>query len=102
MSHDVALLDFEDSNTAEANRRCLELSDFIGHITGFAVQPEIRKPDRITQDFGTTLVLALGTPFAIAIAQGIRDFIGKSGSKLRLRTPSGTFIAVGGAAENID
>jgi hypothetical protein len=60
------------------------------------------KENEETQDFGGTLAVVLGTPFALALAKGVADFIAKQGCRLVLETPDGRVIATGDAAANID
>jgi hypothetical protein len=60
------------------------------------------KESEETQDFGATLILILGTPAAIALANGVHDYIAKSGNTVIIKTPRGAVKARGSAAGNID
>jgi hypothetical protein len=42
---------------------------------GKPVKPDIRRIDPQAQDFGTSLVLALGAPAAVILANAIRDWM---------------------------
>jgi hypothetical protein len=46
------------------------------------VQVGIRKDDSTTQDFGTTLVLVLGTSAVTAIAKGIADYLRRNRGRI--------------------
>src|SRR5262245_60524709 len=93
---------FEGLNKAKANQAAVELRQLLRSAAGPGESIEIHKEDEQTQDFGSTLILVLGTPVAIAIAKGIRDYIAKSGSRVVIETADGKIIATGDAAANID
>jgi hypothetical protein len=66
------------------------------------VRLETRKEDPSTQDIGTTLVMVFGSGAAVAIAEGIRAYLAKRGSQIKITTAAGEIIATGDAASNID
>src|SRR5438552_15508895 len=49
-----------------------------------AVQADIIQDEPTNQDFGTTLVLVLGAPAAIAVAKGIQAWLTREGGKATL------------------
>jgi hypothetical protein len=94
-------IDFPDLSTADANKMVQSLEKFLRAETEEEITFRREKPDSATQDFGTTLVLIFGTPVAIALAQGIRDFVAKYGDHIRI-TKDGEVVAHGAAAKNLD
>jgi hypothetical protein len=68
------IITFEDISAAEANRYAEELRQvLLDAAPDVAVQR--RRDDPRTQDFGATLVLALGTPAAGAIITAIGNWL---------------------------
>lgn len=98
----VLLIRFDDMTTADANRAAVELRKQLRSTLGTRVAIDQIKENQETQDFGGTLAVVLGTPFALALAKGIRDYIAKRGCRVVLETPEGRVIATGDAAANID
>lgn len=98
----VLLIRFNDMTTADANLAASELRKQLRTKIGSQIIINQIKENAETQDFGTTLAVVLGTPFALALANGIRDYIAKRGCRVVLETPDGTVIATGDAATNID
>jgi hypothetical protein len=98
----VLLIRFNDLTTADANLAASELRKQLRTKIGSQIIINQIKENAETQDFGTTLAVVLGTPFALALANGIRDYIAKRGCRVVLETPDGTVIATGDAATNID
>jgi len=98
-------LRFEGVTPAVANRLADELDKRLREITRGQLATRRRRDRDDTQDLGATveiLVALLGTPFAVAIANGIRDFIAKRGSRIVIETESGRVVAAGDAATTID
>lgn len=62
----------------------------------------VEKSRSDTMDAGTILVLLLGTPALIAVANGIKDFISMQQDIVTITTENGTVVARGSAAKNID
>ncbi len=98
----VLLIRFDDMTTADANRAAAELRKQLRSTLGTQVSIDQIKENEETQDFGGTLAIVLGTPFALALARGIRDYVAKRGCRVVLETPGGRVIATGDAAANID
>ena len=98
----VLLIRFDGMSTADANRAAAELRKQLRSKLGAQVAINQIKENQETQDFGGTLAVVLGTPFALALAKGISDYIAKRGCRLVLETPQGKIIATGDAAANID
>ena len=98
----VLLIRFDDMTTADANRAAAELRKQLRSTLGTRVSIDQIKENQETQDFGGTLAVVLGTPFALALAKGIRDYIARRGCRVVLETPEGRVIATGDAAANID
>ena len=77
-------LDFDDTDPAEANVLCGELQDSLRQDV-----PDVEisrfKSNPLTQDFGATLVLVLGTAAVTRLAEGIAAWLGtRHEAKLRL------------------
>ncbi len=98
----VLLIRFDNMSTADANRAADELRRQLRGAMGSEVSIDRIKENQETQDFGGTLAIVLGTPFALALAKGVRDYIAKRGCRVVLETPEGRVIATGDAAANID
>jgi hypothetical protein len=62
-------------DAAEATREAASLRKHLLDEVASDLSIELVKENANTQDMGATLVLALGTPTAIAVAQGIADWI---------------------------
>jgi hypothetical protein len=45
----------------------------------------LEKESQDTQDFGTTLVLVLGTPAVIALARGLTAYLGRTGTRVVIK-----------------
>ena len=71
------VISFDEVSPAEASRYVGELSnallDALDPSTGITIQR--RRDDPRAQDFGTTLVLLLGTPTAVALTKTITNVI---------------------------
>lgn len=77
-------VNFEDADAAEANVLCGELQDSLRQDVPEADVSRV-KPDPLTQDFGATLVVILGTTAVTAVAKGIAAWLAaRHEAKLRL------------------
>jgi len=68
------LLTFDNSSPADASRYADELRDVLLDTTP-DITVQRRRNDSHTQDFGTTLVLVLGTPAIVAVATAIGNWL---------------------------
>ncbi len=98
----VLMIRFDGMSTADGNRAAAELRKQLRNKMGAQVSIDQVKENQETQDFGATLAVVLGTPFAVALAKGVADYIAKRGCRVVLETPGGRIIATGDAAANID
>ena len=98
-------LRFEGVTPAQANRLAHELDERLHEITRGQLETRRLREREDAQDLGATievLVVLLGTPFAVAIASGIRDFIAKRGSGIVIEAGFGKVVAAGDAATALD
>lgn len=101
------IVEFPTVAGKDGNQKSVELQMLIEEIAlsqgvRGALTSRIVRADEDTQDFGATLILALGTPAALALAKGVHDFISKYGDQVVIKTEEGAIIAHGSAASNID
>jgi hypothetical protein len=73
------LIDFQDTDPAEANRLALDLKNYL--LRNAEVETDIIKKSTDTMDFGATLVILLGTSSIVALAKGIANWLEKHHSK---------------------
>lgn len=90
---------FPGISAADADRAATELRDALAGTEGLTIERR-RKPGE--QNLGSDLILLISTPAMLAVAQGIRMWIAKRGSRVVITTKDGTVIAEGDAATNID
>ena len=99
MDQPTYVISFDDVSPADASRYADELSnallDAIDATADITIQR--RRDDPRAQDFGTTLVLILGTPTAAALAKMIATGIGnwlklRTSASLTVKTPDGHII----------
>jgi hypothetical protein len=98
----TVMIHFEGLSAAAAGKAAEELQRNLLQSARGAATIDIKKDRAETQDFGTTLVVVLGTPAVLAIAKGIHDFIAKRGDRVTITTEQGEIIATGDGAKNID
>ncbi len=87
------IIKFDGVSTAEANRYASELRNALLDAT-----PDIRvdqkRDDRSTQDFGSILVLILGTSSVTTIAKALGNWLQlRSSASLTIETPERKIIA---------
>jgi hypothetical protein len=100
--HVAIEVQFEGLTVAQANRAASALRATIERALGDDVRAEIAKEREETQDFGSTLVLVLGTPAILTLAKAIHSYVAKFGDRVVIKTQAGSVVATGSAAENID
>lgn len=98
----VLRVKFAGLSVAEANQAALELQELIDGEAGDAVTTNMERERTDTQDFGTTLVLLLGTPAAAMAMRAVHTYIAKRGNRVVIETTEGRVVATGDAAANID
>jgi hypothetical protein len=101
------IIEFPDLRTGEGTKKSLELKFLLEEqavAQGIEKILDVKevKNNPLTQDFGASLLLILGTPAAITVAKAVYNFISKYGDHLIIKTEGGTVIARGSAASNID
>src|SRR5690348_14943325 len=74
MNEQTYIITFETASAADANRYAEELRQFLLDASP-DVEVHRRRDDSRTQDFGSTLVLLLGTPAAGAIVTAIGNWL---------------------------
>ena len=90
------ILRFEGEDRAEASRLAQQLEQDLREIDPNVKASRIRDCAE-AQDFGATLVLLFGTPFAVALAGGVAAFLKRvSGARITI-SKSGEVVA-----ENLD
>lgn len=87
------LIEVEGESVAESNILVEKLREIILSIDPF-IEVEREKTDTSTMDFGSTLVVILGSATAVALAKGVQMFLAKYHSaKLHIKMRSGSVIA---------
>jgi hypothetical protein len=91
MSQYTFLVTFDNAPPADAARYANELREFILDAAP-DVTVQRQRSDSYAQDFGTTLVLVLGTPAVVAVVTAISNWIKmRHSASLTLETPEGKF-----------
>ncbi len=75
-------LEIEGVSGRVANELARELAQEIRRRAEPGLNTEIRKADMDTQDAGSVLAVIFGSGMAIALAEGVRAFLAKRGSKI--------------------
>lgn len=94
----VLRIRFEDVSVAEAGKKAAKLRQDLLDVSP-QVEAEIEKEDETTQDFGTVLVLVLGTEAIVAIAKGIADYLRRDRGTIALES-DGRVVAEGISGED--
>jgi hypothetical protein len=98
-------ISFENLTAAEANKAALSLETALLDLGLPDVKVHLQKASGNTQDFGATLVLALGTGASVAIAKGIADWLRRradAASIVIVEMGENRVIAKGPAAQGLD
>jgi len=82
------IITFDDVSVADANRYAEELRQALLDSSS-EVQVHRQRGDPHTQDFGTALVLTLGTPAAVAIARVIGNWLVLRRGSINIETKKG-------------
>jgi hypothetical protein len=85
---------FEDLSLAEAGTKAQSLRRELTQNFPDLVSANIAKDDPSNQDFGATLILLLGTPAVIAIAEGIASYLKRQRGKITI-SKDGAVVAEG-------
>ena len=96
MDQRTYVISFDDVSPADASRYADELRNALLDAT-VDIGIQRRRDDPRAQDFGTTLMLILGTPTAAALAKTIASVIGnwlkqRQGASLTVKTLDGQMI----------
>jgi hypothetical protein len=92
------VVSFPDTTSNEANKHTQQLADSLGDL-GIKAKPA--RTSKESQDFGATLIVLLGTTSIAAIAEGIKTFIARTGTRLDFEGPGGRFSAKNLRSEDI-
>ena len=84
---------FDDISPADANRYADELREILLDASP-DVSVERKRDNPLTQDFGATLVLALGTPAAVAIARAIGNWLALRRGSISIETEKGEITKI--------
>jgi hypothetical protein len=76
-------ISFPDAALSDAGQKAAALRDSLLDASP-DIRVDLRKSDPSTQDFGATLVLVIGTPAILAIANGIADYMRRRPGTLRI------------------
>ena len=100
MAEDARVFDlhFEDLTPADAGFQAARLREALLDASP-DVDVDLRKDDPTTQDFGATLILALGTPAVIAVAKGIQAFLSRERQGTLVIRQNGEVVFKGNSAD---
>lgn len=102
MDQDEYRIEFPGVQPSEANKYASELQEWLLDINP-EVQIKREREEPLTQDFGSTLVLILGTEAAVAIAHGIADWLRKrhnASITVWYKGPDGEWFVVAGGIDS--
>jgi hypothetical protein len=85
------VLKFDGASTAQANQFAETLSRELKQSVP-DVNVRRKRENEETQDFGTTLVLVLGTPAAIALAKALQSWAARYGTSVSVSDENGTVL----------
>lgn len=86
---------FEGVSEADANRYAEELQEFLRDASS-DVTVERKRENPATQDFGSTLVLVLGTPAVVAIARAIGNWLALRRGTITIEAENGEITKITG------
>jgi len=94
-SGETLLLSFAGATADDRSRYAADLKEFLADLDP-ALQLERRRERPDAQDFGSTLVLVLGTTAVTALAHGVASWLRRnSGAKITVRKSTGELVAEG-------
>jgi hypothetical protein len=101
MKAQTYIIEVEGDSSADTNRYAEELRNALRSAAPEA-QVERRRADPDAQDFGATLVLILGTPVAVVLANAFRDWLNRrSNARVHIKTPEGDILLEGVTAKDV-
>ena len=93
MDQQTYIISFEDVPPPDANRYAEELSNAVLDATTDA-EVQRRRSDPYAQDFGSSLILILGTPAIVAVVNAIGNWLQlRRSASLTIKTPDGEVSA---------
>lgn len=95
MNQQTFIITFDDVSPADANRYAEELREVLLDASP-DVSVERKRENPSTQDFGTTLVLVLGTPAAVAIARAIANWLALRRGTISIEAENGEITKITG------
>ncbi len=98
------ILHVSGENEATANRATTSLRQALLDLGEPSLQVEREKRDAHTQDMGVTLVLLLGAPAAVAVAQGIADWLRRrhADASIEIEVDGARVVVRGDAVGGVD
>ncbi len=92
MDEQTYIITFDDASAADANRYAEELRQALLDASP-DVEVHRRRDDPCTQDFGSTLVLLLGTPAAGAVVAAIGNWLAlRNRASVTVKRPDGEIV----------
>jgi hypothetical protein len=92
MNEPTYVIEFSGASSADANRYAEELRSTLLKAAPEA-KVERQRADPESQDFGATLVLVLGTPVAVVLANAFRDWLNRRNQViLTIKSPDGDIV----------
>ena len=94
------IIRFLNSTADEASIVARGMADELGEIDG-VVSAKPKRDNPQAQDFGSTIVLILGTASVTAIAQGIKTWLSRTGTDAEIDSSTGNVILKNVASKEI-
>ena len=95
MNECIYLITFDDASPADANRYAEELREVLLDASP-DVSVERKRESPSMQDFGTSLILVLGTPAAVAIARAIANWLALRRGTISIEAENGEITKITG------
>lgn len=93
MNHPIYIITFDNGSVADANGWASELKEYLLDATS-DVKVEQKRDNPYSQDFGTTLVLILGTSAVTAVATALGNWLKLHRQVgITIKTPQGEIVA---------